>query len=99
MHFFILLAVLISIVIVLFAVQNAGLATITFLTFHFEGSLAFILVVVFALGILSGMLVTVPSFWKMSARLRGQKRKVRALEEHEGVRKTSESSEHELPAD
>ncbi len=81
MHFFIFLALLITIALVLFAVQNAALITVTFLTFHVEGSLAFILVVVFALGFLSGILVTVPSFWRKSSALREQRRKVRQIEE------------------
>ncbi len=81
MYLFLILALLICIVIVLFAVQNAALVTVNFLTFHFTGSLAFILVVVFALGVLSGMLMTVPSFWRKSAALREQKRKVKQLEE------------------
>jgi uncharacterized integral membrane protein len=55
MYIFIFLALLITTAFVLFAVQNAALVTVTFLTFHFEGSLAFILVVVFALGFLSGI--------------------------------------------
>jgi lipopolysaccharide assembly protein A len=81
MYLFLFLALLICIVIVLFAVQNAALVTVTFLAFHFAGSLAFILVVVFALGVLSGMLMTVPSFWRKSAALREQRKKVRQLEE------------------
>lgn len=81
MYLFLFLALLICIVIVLFAVQNAALVTVTFLAFHFAGSLAFILVVVFALGVLSGMLMTAPSFWRKSAALREQRRKVKQLEE------------------
>jgi len=81
MQIFIFLALLITIAIVLFAVQNAALVTVTFLTFHVEGSLAFILVLVFALGFLSGILVTVPSFWRKSSALREQKRKMKQMEE------------------
>ena len=81
MYIFIFLALLITTAFVLFAVQNAALVTVTFLTFHFEGSLAFILVVVFALGFLSGILVTVPSFWRKSSALREQRRKVKQMEE------------------
>jgi len=81
MQIFLFLALLISIGIVLFAVQNASLVTITFLTFHFEGSLAFILVIVFALGVLSGMLMTVPSFWRKSSTVREQRKKIKQLEQ------------------
>jgi Flp pilus assembly protein protease CpaA len=53
------------------------LVTVTFLAFHFEGSLAFILVVVFASGVLSGILMAVPSFWRKSSALREQRRKIK----------------------
>ena len=92
MYLFLILALLICIVIVLFAVQNAALVTVTFLTFHFAGSLAFILVVVFALGVLSGMLMTVPSFWRKSSALREQKRKVKQLEESAAVKAVPQAS-------
>jgi len=92
MYLFLILAMLICIAIVLFAVQNAALVTVTFLTFHFAGSLAFILVVVLALGVLSGMLMTVPSFWRKSAALREQKRKVRQLEESAALKPVSQST-------
>ena len=92
MYLFLLMALLICIAIVLFAVQNATLVTVTFLNFHFAGSLAFILVVVFALGVLSGMLMTVPSFWRKSSALREQKRKVKQLEENAAVKTVPQAS-------
>jgi putative membrane protein len=92
MYLFLFLALLICIVIVLFAVQNAALVTVNFLAFHFAGSLAFILVVVFALGVLSGMLMTVPSFWRKSAALREQRKKVRQLEESAALKAVPQSS-------
>ena len=55
--------------------------TVTFLSFNFEGSKALILVIVFVLGVLSGMFMTVPSFWRKSSALREQRRKVKQLEE------------------
>ncbi|MDH5202941.1 MAG: LapA family protein [Nitrospirota bacterium] len=81
MQFFLFLALLIAIVLVLFAVQNSAIVSISFLTFHFEGSLAFILVVVFASGFLSGILMSIPSILRKSSALREQKRMVRQLEE------------------
>ena len=81
MQFFLFLALLIAIVLVLFAVQNSAIVSISFLAFHFEGSLAFILVVVFASGFLSGILMSMPSILRKSSALREQKRRVRQLEE------------------
>lgn len=86
MQIFLFLALLITIALVLFAVQNAALVTITFLAFRFEGSLAFILVVVFASGVLSGILMTVPSLWKKSSSLRQQRKKVKQLEESAAIK-------------
>jgi putative membrane protein len=91
MYLFLILALLICIAIVLFAVQNAALVTVTFLTFHFAGSLAFILVVVLALGVLSGMLMTAPSFWRKSLVLREQRKKVKQLEESAALKAVSPS--------
>jgi len=93
MHFFIFLALLITIALVLFAVQNADVVTVTFLAFHVEGSLAFILVVVFALGFLAGILVTVPSFWRKSSALREQRRKVKQMEEGNAMGAASQKQE------
>ena len=81
MQFFLFLALLIAIVLVLFAVQNSAIVSISFLAFHFEESLAFILVVVFASGFLSGILMSMPSILRKSSALREQKRRVRQLEE------------------
>ena len=81
MQIFLFLALLIAFVLVLFAVQNSALVTVTFLTFHFVGSLALILVVVFASGVLTGILMAVPSFWRKSSALREQRRKIKQLEE------------------
>jgi putative membrane protein len=91
MYLFLILSLLICIAIVLFAVQNAALVTVNFLTFHFAGSLAFVLVVVFALGVLSGMLMTIPSFWRKSAALREQKKKVKQLEESTAIKADQQS--------
>src|SRR5512135_3238370 len=89
MQFFLFLALLIAAVLVLFAVQNATVVTLSFLTFHFVGSLAFILVVVFAAGFLAGVLISVPSILRKGSAVREQKRKVKQLEE--ALKKTTPS--------
>lgn len=81
MQLFIILALIISIATVLFALQNSAIVTVSFLMFHFDGSLALILVLVFALGWLSGLLTFVPSLLRKGSQLREQKRKVRQLEQ------------------
>ena len=81
MQFFIVLALLIAIAIVIFALQNSAIVTVSFLSFHYNGSLALILVVVFTLGLLAGLLISIPSLLRKSSALREQKRRVKQLEE------------------
>jgi putative membrane protein len=80
-QFFLVLSLVIAIALVLFALQNAMVVTVSFLSFHFVGSLAFILVIVFAAGFLAGILVSVPSVLRKGAAFRQQKKKVKQLEE------------------
>ncbi len=81
MQFFIVLALLIAIAIVIFALQNSAIVTVSFLSFHYNGSLALILVVVFTLGLLAGLLISIPSLLRKSADIREQKRRVKQLQE------------------
>ena len=81
MQFFIVLALLIAIVIVLFALQNSAIVTVSFLSLHYDGSLALILAVVFTLGLLAGILISIPALLRKSSELREQKRKVKQMEQ------------------
>ena len=81
MQFFIVLALLIAIAIILFALQNSAIVTVSLLSFHYDGSLALILVVVFTLGLFVGILISVPSLVRKSSDVREQKRRVKQLEE------------------
>ncbi len=82
MQIFLILSLVIAIALVLFAVQNSAIVTVSFLSLHYSGSLALILVVVFALGLLAGVLISVPSILRKGSALREQKRKVKELEEN-----------------
>ena len=81
MPFFIVLALLIAIVIVLFASQNSAIVTVSFLSFHYNGSLALILAVVFTLGLFAGILISIPPLLRKTSDARAQKKKVKQLEE------------------
>lgn len=81
MQFFIVLALLIAIAIVLFALQNSAVVTVSFLLLHFNGSLALILVLVFTSGLLVGILISIPSLLRKNTDLREQKRRVKQLEQ------------------
>jgi len=81
MRFFIVLSLLIAIAILLFAAQNSAIVTVSFLSFHYTGSLALILVVVFTLGLIAGILISIPSLLRKISGLREQQRRVKQLEE------------------
>ena len=91
MQTFLFLALLIAFTLVLFAVQNSHVVPVNFLAFHFEGSLAFILVVVFASGVFTGILMALPSYWRKSSALREQKRKIKQLEEAAAMKAASQA--------
>ena len=81
MQFFVLLALVIAIATVLFALQNSMIVTVSFLVFHYNGSLALILVLVFASGLLAGILMSLPSLLRKGADVRERKRRVKQLEQ------------------
>ena len=54
MQIFIVLALLIAIVAVVFAVQNTAMITVSFLVWSFEGSLALVLLATLLVGVLIG---------------------------------------------
>jgi putative membrane protein len=81
MRLFTVLALLIAIAIVLFALQNSAVVTVSFLSFKYSASLALILVLLFTLGLLAGILVSIPRLIQKSSSLREQKRKIKQLEE------------------
>jgi len=91
MQIFLFLALLIAFALVLFAVQNSAIVPVHFLAFHFEGTLALILVVVFASGVLTGILMAVPSFWRKSSALREQRKKIKQLEESAAMKAASQA--------
>jgi lipopolysaccharide assembly protein A len=81
MQLFIVLALLIAIAIVLFALQNSVIVTVSFLSFKYSSSLALILVLLFTLGLLAGILVSIPRLIQKSSALREQNKKIKQLEE------------------
>jgi len=80
MQFLLYTALIIAICLVLFAVQNPALVTVNFLFFSFEGSLAFILILVFGAGFLAALMLAFSSLIRKSSALREQKKIVKKLE-------------------
>jgi len=98
-----IVAIIVAILAVVFALQNAVPITVSFLTWRFESSLALVLLITVALGILMSLLVSVPSMIKTRRMISNQKKRIRELEN--GLQKETEnkaeeeieSKESELP--
>ncbi len=95
MQFFILLAIIIAMALVVFAVQNATAITLTFLAWQFSGSLAVILALTFAAGVLTGLFLFAPTWLRKSKEGRGQKRRIQELEK-ERSKSTGEQGNPEV---
>jgi len=97
MVIFILIALLIAIVAVIFALQNAVTITISFFIWQFDGSLALVLLLTLGLGFLISFFATLPSIIRRSWAIAGQKRRINALEKQLGDASTKiETLESEL---
>jgi uncharacterized integral membrane protein len=80
MQIFLILALLIAIVAVVFAVQNPTIVTITFVTWSLHTSLAVALLVALGAGVLITLLVSIPGRVKGSWSSASQKKKHSLLE-------------------
>jgi len=88
-----IVAIIVAILAVVFALQNAVPIKVSFLTWRFESSLALVLLITLALGILMSLLVSVPSMIKRRKMISNQKKKIQELES--GFQKESESKTRE----
>lgn len=78
---------------VVFAMQNTSLITIQFFGWQFDGSLALVLLVVFALGFLTSFLLSLPAMMKRTWTIRHQQRKIEELEaQHKTATQVSDPS-------
>lgn len=80
MQFQLIVAIIIAILAVVFALQNAVPITVSFLPWRFESSLALVLLITLALGIMMSLLVSVPSVIKKMKIISNQKKKIQKLE-------------------
>ena len=79
--FFIITALIIAILAVVFAIQNANIIIISFLAWQFQGSMALVLLLTFALGFVAGSLITLPKLIKRSFMISNQKKKLEKSQE------------------
>ena len=80
MQFFLFLALIFALALVLFAVQNSMVITLTFINWTFEGSLAFILALTFVAGMLAGIFLFIPTWWRKAMQGRTQRKRIQELE-------------------
>ena len=75
-----ILALVFAILAVIFASQNSDLVTISFYGFSVEGSLAVVILVSLAIGVIVGALIMAPGAIKRTLELRTHRRKMGGLE-------------------
>jgi putative membrane protein len=80
MQSFLIAALGLAILTVIFALQNPIPVGVTFLVWTFEGSLALVLMLTFALGVLVSLLVSIPAIVKRRSAISNQKKKIEELE-------------------
>lgn len=103
MQLLLIVGIIIAILAVVFALQNAVPITVSFLVWKFESSLALVLLIAIALGILMSLLVSVPSIIKRRGMISSQKKQIKQLEkslQRESEREKeneSKNKESELP--
>ncbi len=77
---FLILALLIAVVAVIFALQNTTQVTIAFLMWQFDQSLALVLLLALAIGVIIGLLAISPTVVKSKLALSNHKKKIDSLE-------------------
>jgi lipopolysaccharide assembly protein A len=80
MQSFLIVALGLAILTVIFALQNTIPVGVTFLIWKFEGSLALVLMLTFALGVLVSFLVSIPAIVKRRSAISNQMKKIEELE-------------------
>jgi uncharacterized integral membrane protein len=80
MRLFLILAVIIAILAIIFALQNAVPIAISLGIWRIEISLALVLVLTLGVGVVVGLLVSVPSLMRQKWKLAHQKRQNKDLE-------------------
>jgi uncharacterized integral membrane protein len=80
MQSFLIAALALAILTVIFALQNPIPVGVTFLLWKFEGSLALVLMLTFTLGVLVSVLVSIPTILKRRSAISNQQKKIGELE-------------------
>jgi lipopolysaccharide assembly protein A len=86
---YLILALVVAIIAVIFALQNTAVVTISFFAWTITGSLSLVLLVTLAIGVLIGLLVIAPSLIKNSIRVSGHRKRSATLEKEAGDQKAT----------
>lgn len=70
------IVILISILVVIFAIQNSAIVIVTLFNKTFEGSLALVIILCYLLGVLSGFIYVIPSIIKKNITISDLKQKI-----------------------
>jgi uncharacterized integral membrane protein len=80
MQSFLIAALGLAVLTVIFALQNAIPVNVTFLVWEFEGSLALVLMLTFALGASVSSLLSIPAIVRRRSAMSNQQKKIEELE-------------------
>ncbi len=86
---YLILALVIAIIAVIFALQNTAAVTISFFAWEVGGSLSLVVLVTLVIGVLVGWLFVAPSLVKNSLQGSGQRKRITELEKEVEKFKTS----------
>ena len=90
MQYLLILALVIAVLSVVFALQNAVVIPVSLLVWEVRSSLALVLLVTLALGIVVGLLAMAPSLIKRSIKISQQHKKIKQLQEAFADKEVSE---------
>ncbi len=97
MQILIIIALVIAIFAVLFALQNLAVVTVSFLFWDFEGSLALVLLITLAAGVLISLLASLPGLVRGKWNTSSQKKKLVTLEaERNTYQQKAEAAEKDI---
>ena len=80
MQFFLFLSLLIAVVLMIFAFQNSEIIKLKFLSWEFENPLSIIFALAFTAGLVSGIFLSVPAWWRKTKTNRLHKKRIQELE-------------------
>ena len=69
------ITIILLVLALIFAIQNTATVALRFLFWRFEGSMAFVTILIFVIGFLAGFLLQARNVWIMSSKLKTVQKK------------------------